>query len=72
MLALSLMTLGIATAALYIGSKIKDEVFKAGMTFTALSFALVTLVCAPWILKMSLVAAPFILGSINLWSQETP
>jgi hypothetical protein len=71
MLALSLLTLGVTAFSLYIGTKIQDEVFKAGMIFTAVSFALVTLICAPWLLKISLVAAPFVLGGLNLLPRET-
>jgi hypothetical protein len=71
MLALSLLTLGITALALYLGTKIQDEVFKAAMIFTSVLFALVTLVCAPWLLKLSLAIAPFLLGGLNLWSRET-
>ena len=59
MLTLSLVTLFIAIATLYVSSKISDDVFKAGMRFTSLTFSLVTLFCAPWILKLSLVAVIF-------------
>lgn len=70
MLALSLITLSVTAIAIYIGSKIKDDVFKAGMSFTAIAFMLVTLICAPWILKLSLVAIPFLIGEISSWSME--
>jgi hypothetical protein len=61
MLTLSLGTLFVAVAALYISSKLNDDVFKAGMRFTSLTFSLVTLFCAPWILKLCLVAIPLII-----------
>lgn len=70
MLALSLVTLSVTAIAIYIGSKIKDEVFKTGMSFTALAFMLVTLICAPWILKLGLVAIPFFISEINSWSVD--
>ena len=55
MLALSLVTLAIAAIALYISSIIDDDVFKAAIRFTSVTFSVVTLFCAPWILKLSLV-----------------
>lgn len=70
MLTLSLVTLFIAMTALYISSKISDDVFKAGMRFTSLTFSLVTLFCAPWILKLSLVAIPLAIVSLNTFSTE--
>lgn len=69
MLTLSLVTLFIAAIALYISSKINDDVFKAGMRFTALAFSLITLFCAPWILKLCLVAVPLVI-SLNSLSTE--
>lgn len=70
MLALSLVTLFVAAIALYISSKIKDDVFKAGMRFTSLAFSLVTLFCAPWILKLCLVAIPFLIGLDSLSTEN--
>ncbi|MEL6928938.1 MAG: hypothetical protein AAFO95_09905 [Cyanobacteria bacterium J06600_6] len=70
MLTLSLVTLFIAIATLYVSSKISDDVFKAGMRFTSLTFSLVTLFCAPWILKLSLVAVPLAIASLNSFSTE--
>ncbi len=67
MLVLSLVTLSITAIALYIGSKLKDEAFKAGMSLTALAFMLVTLICAPWILKLSIVAIPLFISDISSW-----
>lgn len=70
MLVLSLVTLSIAAIAIYLASKIEDDVFKAGINFTALTFLLVTLICAPWLLKLTLVAVPLTIGSLNSWSVE--
>lgn len=70
MLDLSLVTLFTAAIALYISSKIKDDVFKAGMRFTSLTFSLVTLFCAPWILKLALVAIPMAIASLNSFSTD--
>ena len=70
MLALSLVALSVTAIALYLSTKIKDDVFKAGMYLTALAFTLVTLVCAPWILKLALAAIPLAIGTLNSWSTE--
>ena len=67
---ISLVTLLIAAIALLISSKLNDEVFKAGMRFASVTFSLVTLFCAPWILKLSLVAIPLAIASINSLSAE--
>ncbi len=69
MLTLSLGTLSVALIALYISSKLNDDVFKAGMRFSSLTFSLVTLFCAPWILKLCLVAIPLAI-SVNSLSTE--
>ena len=66
MLTLSLVTLFVAVLALYISSKLNDDVFKAGMRFTSLTFSLVTLFCAPWILKLCLVAIPLVISLNSL------
>ena len=70
MLNFSLLTLFVAAIALYISSKITDDVFKAGMRFTSLTFSVVTLFCAPWILKLGLVAIPLALASLDSFSTE--
>ena len=69
MLTLSLGTFLVAVIALYISSKLNDDVFKAGMRFSSLAFSLVTLFCAPWILKLCLVAIPLAI-SVNSLSTE--
>jgi len=70
MLNLSLVTLFFAAIALYTSSKINDDVFKAAMRFTSLTFSVVTLFCAPWILKLALVAIPMAIASLNSFSTE--
>ncbi len=70
MLTLSLVTLMITAIAFFISIKINDDVFKAGMRFTAVIFSLVTLFCAPWILKLGLIAIPLAIASINSLSAE--
>lgn len=70
MLALSFVTLSVSAIALYISYQINDDVFKAAMRFTSVTFSLVTLFCAPWILKLSLVAIPMAIASLTSWSTE--
>lgn len=70
MLALSLVTLAVAAIALYISSIVDDDVFKAAIRFTSVAFSLVTLFCAPWILKLSLVGVSIAIASLSSWSTE--
>ena len=70
MFALSLVTLAVAAIALYISSIIDDDVFKAATRFTSVAFSLVTLFCAPWIFKLSLVAVSLTIASLSSWSTE--
>ena len=70
MLALSLGTLSVAAIALFVSFSIDDDVFKAAIRFTSVTFSLVTLFCAPWILKLSLVAVSLAIASLSSWSTE--
>ncbi|MGL4883232.1 MAG: hypothetical protein ACRC8K_19555 [Waterburya sp.] len=70
MLAISLVTLLLAAIALYISYQIQDDVFRAATRFTSLTFSLVTLLCAPWLLKLCLVAIPLVIASLGSWSTE--
>lgn len=72
MLTLSLVTLFVAAIALYISSQIDDDVFKAATRFTSIAFSLFALFCAPWILKLALVAIPIAIASLTSWSMENP
>ncbi len=69
MLALSLCCLAGVAIAIYLSTKIEDEVFKVGMGFTALAFSLVLLICAPWILKI-VAAIPLVISSLGDLSVE--
>lgn len=64
MLAIYLCFIFVATVAAYLTTKIKDEVFRVGMVFAALVFALATLICAPWGLKV-FVILPLLFGNYN-------
>jgi hypothetical protein len=70
MLTLSLVTLFVAAIALYVSYTINDDVFQAAMRFTSLTFSLVTLLCAPWLLKLALVAIPLAIASWNSFATE--
>jgi hypothetical protein len=66
-LAISLGSIFAASVAVYLTTKIQDEVFKVGMTVIALVFVLITLICAPWALKLLVVALPLLFGNfLNL------
>ncbi|HHP7230246.1 MAG TPA: hypothetical protein ACFCUY_05230 [Xenococcaceae cyanobacterium] len=70
MLALSLCCLGVVAIAIYLSTKIEDEVFKVGMGFAALTFSLVVLICAPWLLKLIVVAIPLVMSTLGSLSLE--
>ncbi len=70
MLTLSLVTLSVAAIALFVSFNIDDDVFKAAIRFTSVAFSLVTLFCAPWILKLTLVAVFLAIASLSSWSTE--
>ncbi len=55
----------VATLAVYLTTKIEDEVFRVGMGILSLVFGFVTLVCAPWILKLFVVALPLFFGDLG-------
>ena len=67
-LEVSLSCILVATLSVYLTKKIKDEVFQVGMTFVTLVCALVILFCAPWLLKLFVVALPLLFGNINTLS----
>ncbi len=70
MLALSLCCLGVVAIAIYLSTKIEDEVFKVGMGFTAIAFSLVVLICAPWILKLIVATIPLVISALGSLSVE--
>ncbi|VEP15023.1 conserved hypothetical protein [Hyella patelloides LEGE 07179] len=65
MVAVSVSSIFVASVAIYLTTKIDDEVFKVGMAFVALVFGLVTLICAPWILKLLVMAIPLFFGNLG-------
>ena len=68
MLVPSLMTLGIASAAACLSVNSQEEVVKVAMAFTAVLSLLLTLVFAPWIVKVVVVAIPLVWGKLDFRS----
>ncbi len=58
MLVASLITLGIASMSAFLSLNLQEDIVKVSMGCLALLSLLVTLILAPWILKLSLVAVP--------------
>ena len=72
MLAISIGSLVVATIAVYFSYSVKDDVFRAGIAFAGILFILITLVCAPWLLKLAImiVSIPFLLDFVKIWSVD--
>jgi uncharacterized membrane protein YqjE len=68
MLVVSLVILGIASLATYFSFNFQDDVFQAAMAFTAILFAILALIIAPWSMKLILLGAtPFTFDRLNNW-----
>ena len=65
MLFLSLLTLSPASISALLSLNSREEIFRVAMGCVALLFALVTLLVAPWALKLTLVAIPLIWERVN-------
>jgi hypothetical protein len=70
MLVLSLVTLTIASLSAFLSLKTQEDVVKAAMACTAIIAIFLTLVLAPWLLKLTIVAIPVAIGKLNNWSAE--
>lgn len=72
MLTISLVSLAVGAMAVYFSYTIKDEVFQAGIGFAGFLFILITIVCAPWLLKLAIIiiSIPFLLDFVKIWSVE--
>jgi len=68
MLVPSIMTLTIATAAACLSINTKEEIVKVAMASTALLSALLTLIFAPWEIKLLIMVIPLVLDKLNNWS----
>ena len=70
MLVTSLVTLAVATAAAFFSINTDEEVFKVAMGFAAALSALLTLIFAPWIMKLVIVGVFLVLGKFDYWKTE--
>ena len=70
MLVPSLMTLAIASVAACLSLNTREEVVKVAMGFTSILAIFLTLLFAPWVLKLAIVAVPLTLDRFNSWAAE--
>lgn len=70
MLAISLIALAVASISAFLSLNTKEDVFKAATACAAIIFAFLTLILAPWPLKLIIVAVPLIVERINNRSAE--
>lgn len=61
----SLMTLGIASVAACLSINTKEEIIKVATAFVAIIAGFLTLCFAPWIIKLVIVAVPFLFDLIG-------
>ncbi|WP_107667666.1 riboflavin synthase subunit alpha [Cyanothece sp. BG0011] len=73
MLIISLITLAIASVSAFLSYNLKEDVVKAAMGCVAILASLLTLLFAPWILKLSIIAIPLVIDRLNhLTTEESP
>ncbi len=65
MFMISLLTLLIASLSALLCANTREDVFRAAMGCVSLLFAFVTLVIAPWGLKLLLIAIPLIVEAVS-------
>lgn len=70
MLAISLIALAVASISAFLSLNTKEDVFKAAMACTAIIFAFLTLILAPWQLKLIIVTIPLVIERIGNRSTE--
>ncbi len=70
MLVASLVTLAVAAVATFFSINTNEEVFKVAMGFTAALAALLTLIFAPWIMKLVIVGGFLASSRLNYWTAE--
>jgi hypothetical protein len=70
MFVLSLITLTIAAASALLSVNIKEEVVRAAMGCIALISVFLTLVFAPWGVKLLIVAILLIIDKLGKWTAE--
>ncbi|MDJ0657886.1 MAG: riboflavin synthase subunit alpha [Crocosphaera sp.] len=73
MLIISLITLAIASVSAFLSLNLKEDVVKVSMGCIAVLSSLLTLIFAPWVLKLSIVAIPLVIDRLNnLTTEESP
>ncbi|MEL4894028.1 riboflavin synthase subunit alpha [Crocosphaera sp. Alani8] len=73
MLVISLITLAIASVSAFLSISLKEDVVKVSMGCVAVLSSLLTLIFAPWVLKLSIVAIPLVIDRVNrLTTEESP
>lgn len=70
MLAISLIALAVASISAFLSLNTKEDVVKAAMACVAIIFAFLTLILAPWPLKLIIVAIPLMVERIYNRSTE--
>ncbi|BFM39961.1 riboflavin synthase subunit alpha [Synechocystis sp. LKSZ1] len=72
MVVLSLVSLVVAFLSAAFCLNIREEVVRAALGCVAILSLLLTLVCAPWALKLTLIAIPIGLERFYHWSSPHP
>ncbi|MDJ0599420.1 MAG: riboflavin synthase subunit alpha [Crocosphaera sp.] len=73
MLIISLITLAIASVSAFLSLNLKEDVVKVSMGCVAVLSSLLTLIFAPWALKLSIVAIPLVIDRLNnLTTEKSP
>jgi hypothetical protein len=71
MLVPSLVTLTIATVTAFVSFNTDEEIFRVSMAFASALSTILTLIFAPWLVKLIIVAVPLVLEKLNSWSMES-
>jgi hypothetical protein len=64
MFLLSVVSLAIASVSAFFSLSVQEEVVKVALACTAVFAIFLTLVCAPWSLKLTLVAIPLVVERV--------
>lgn len=65
MLAISCVLILITVAAANLSINTKEEVVKVSMAVVALLALFITIVIAPWSIKLPIIALPFVIGKLE-------
>lgn len=70
MLIISLVILLVASVSAFLSLNSQEEIVKVSTGFVAVLCLFLTLLVAPWLLKLSIVAIPLLLDRLNHWSTQ--